>query len=763
MPGMRRIQWNCTVSGNTADYDGGGIYNYDEGTLRLTNCTISGNTANYGGGICNYGTLTLTNCTVSGNTASGSYSYGGGICNYGTLTLTNCTVSGNTAYCSGGIDNGWATLTLTNTIVSYNYASFDSNISHILPFGGSNNIIGLDPGFAVAPFFEDGVLVNADELDLSLTTESVAIDAGTNAAVDTETDLTGNLRIVAAWREIATVDIGAFEYRGTVARGPIETPSTVVTTLLDIVDETDGLISLREAISYAASGDTVTFDPALSNQRIVLSGAELTIDKNLTIDASAVGGMTIDADGKSRVFYISGGNGINPVELIGLTITGGRHAGDGGGICNIDGTLMLTGCTVSGNTSDDDGGGIYNERGTLMLTGCTVSGNTSDDYGGGICNFGGTLTLTNCTISGNTANYVGGGICNSGTLTLTNCTISGNTANYGGGGIYNYGTLTLTNCTVSGNTADYVGGGIYNDDDGTANFYNTIISQNTASDSGSDVSCYSGSLSAYNTLSSYTDWTESGYCLVYDPAKPLFKDAANGDYTLAENSQAIDKGNNDYVETETDLAGNPRIVNGIVDLGAYEFGSSSPIPEAPMITTGNFGVYVSYGANRHQIQWNAVSNTSGYELAYSADGSSWTTVSTSDTAAVVTGLIYGQNVRYRVRTLGTGSYTGSDWSAVKVFNVCPVDINGDGDMTGGDRVILVESWLSAEGEDGFIPAADINGDGDVTGADRAFLSNNWLLNVEDDADDLVYPPAKCTDAVFNEFASADLDVDLDLF
>ena len=55
---------------------------------------------------------------------------------------------------------------------------------------------------------------------------------------------------------------------------------------------------------------------------------------------------------------------------------------------------------------------------------------------------------------------------------------------------------------------------------------------------------------------------------------------------------------------------------------------------------------------------------------------------------------------YRVRALGTGSYANSDWSAVKTFNVCPMDINNDGDVGGLDRNILAVSWGSEEGDDG---------------------------------------------------------------
>ena len=44
---------NSTFSGNSADHDGGGIYNVS-GTLTVSNSTFSGNSATNGGGIYNY-------------------------------------------------------------------------------------------------------------------------------------------------------------------------------------------------------------------------------------------------------------------------------------------------------------------------------------------------------------------------------------------------------------------------------------------------------------------------------------------------------------------------------------------------------------------------------------------------------------------------------------------------------------------------------------------------------------------------------------
>ena len=672
---------DSTVSGNTANY-GGGIYN-NYGTLTITNSTVSGNTANYGGGINNnYGTLTLTNSIVSENTATDS---GGGILNDATLTLTNCTVSGNTANnssygCGGGILNG-ATLTLTNTIVALNHASWDNDIyNYSGPISGSNNIIGLNPGFVTAPVFENGRLVNADELDLSLTAGSVAIDGGTNAAVETGTDFAGNPRIVAAWREIPTVDIGAFEYQGTVTRGDIETPSTVVTTVLDVVDETDGLISLREAILYAAAGDTVTFDPSLASRTITLDGADLVIDKNLSIDASALGGITIDGGARSRIFTLRNASGRVTVSLTALAIRNGRAY---------------------------NGGGIYNDGVILSLTNCTVTKSYAC-YGGGICN------------------------TNSGTLTATNTTVADNSAYYSSYALYTSG--------------------------GTVTFYNSVI---TGTFGVSSTRTY-----AYNTLSSdFTNWTRSQNCPTYNSRLPLFADTSHNDYTLAENSQAINAGNNSYVTAETDLAGNPRILNGTVDLGAYEYtGLIEPL-DAPTILTGSNGYYVSYGANRHQVTWSAVDRAAAYEFAYSEDGgSTWTSLETNDTSAVVRGLTYGTDVSYRVRALSTRYLENSDWSEVKTFNVCPMDINNDIDISGKDRALLAASWLASEGDDRYLYSADIDGDGDISNKDRSVLAANWLSEATDD--DLLYPrprAAAAADAVFSEFASADLAIDLNIF
>ena len=536
---------------------------------------------------------------------------------------------------------------------------------------------------------------------------------------------------------------------------PTEASTWLVNTTDDPTswDASDDILSLREAIDSAAEGDTILFDASLAGGTITLNGSELYIDKGITIDAASIGGITVDAGGRSRVFYVDGGNGANQVELISLTITGGNASNhEGGGIYNGDnGTLSITNSTISGNTSYL-GGGIYNgDKGTLSITNSTISGNTAEGEGGGICNDG-MLTITNSTISGNITDW-GGGIFNVGTLTITNSTISGNTASYGGG-INNDGKLTITNSTISGNTVSSAGGGIYRAS-GTVKLTNTIVSLNYAGHNNDLGGSYSGSNNIVGN--------DPGFVVapVFDESGVL-TNSDTLDLSLTAGSAAIDAGLNAAVETEFDVAGNPRIINGIVDIGAYEYvGSVTPL-DAPVITSGSRGIYISYGANRHYLQWDAVAGASGYEVQYSTGGSSWTSVSTTGTGAVITDLAYGADVAYRVRALGTGLYTDSAWSSVKTFNVCPMDVNGDGDISGGDRSIVALMWLAEEGDEDYQNYADINGDGEISNADRPFIGSNWSKEAGDA--DLIYPRAlRAADAAFVDYASAEPDVDSELF
>jgi hypothetical protein len=97
---------NSTITGNTSNWDGGGIYNFN-GNLTVERSTISGNTAGWGGGIYSdtvslagsegYPTskTAITNSTISGNTAR---SGGGGVFNgMGLTEIEHSTITNNSA------------------------------------------------------------------------------------------------------------------------------------------------------------------------------------------------------------------------------------------------------------------------------------------------------------------------------------------------------------------------------------------------------------------------------------------------------------------------------------------------------------------------------------------------------------------------------------------------------------------------------------------------------------------------------------------
>lgn len=109
-------------NGDAGSGYGGGIYVTGHDAVSLSNCTISGNSAGAdGGGIYSTPAITITNSTVSGNTAHGS---GGGISAAAALTVSASTISSNTAQTSngGGISDTSDLLTIDGSTISNNRA-----------------------------------------------------------------------------------------------------------------------------------------------------------------------------------------------------------------------------------------------------------------------------------------------------------------------------------------------------------------------------------------------------------------------------------------------------------------------------------------------------------------------------------------------------------------------------------------------------------------------------------------------------------------
>ncbi len=170
---------NCLLAGNTAEEEGGVLYNHQPGDVRLTNCTITGNSARDGGAVHSPSAIPrISNCILYGNSA----------------TDGDKEISGGAYVSYSLIDGGWS--------------------------GPGEHIIDGDPKFvdAAGP---DGLIGTGDD-DLRLMPGSPCIDAGDNSALadDITTDLDDNDRFVdnpivddTGLGEPPVVDMGAYEFR----------------------------------------------------------------------------------------------------------------------------------------------------------------------------------------------------------------------------------------------------------------------------------------------------------------------------------------------------------------------------------------------------------------------------------------------------------------------------------------------------------------------------------------------------------------------
>jgi hypothetical protein len=339
--------------------------------------------------------------------------------------------------------------------------------------------------------------------------------------------------------------------------------------------------TLRWAVDQAnstAGANTIVFDQSVftTPQTITLSGQ---LDVASRLDLSNTTGMET-ITGPAAGVTVSGGGQVGVFEVARLV------------------TASISGLTISGGSMD---GGVDN-NGTLTLTNCTVSHNSSAFYGGvgnvagGLVN-GGTATLTNCTVSDNSGAggpNQAGGVFNAGTLTMTNCTISGNSGKgFGncGGGLVNSGVATLTNCTISGNYATYsssYAGGVCNlgYTGTTATLANTIVAGNAGyahPDVAGRVSSQGHNLIGMTDGSS--GWVSSDLTgTIMQPLNSLLAPLGNNGgptqtMALLPGSPAIDAGNNALlrpgVTTDQRGPGFARIVNGTVDIGAFEVQNGS--------------------------------------------------------------------------------------------------------------------------------------------------------------------------------------------
>ena len=284
-------------------------------------------------------------------------------------------------------------------------------------------------------------------------------------------------------------------------------PSTF--TVSNLADSGPG--SLRQAVLDANAhpgADVIRFAHAARDGTIALTGGQLNITDNLTIDGPGADELAVSGNDASRVFQISIGV---TASIEDLTVTHGHALLRGGGISNA-GTLTLSHAILSENQAvgtpgatvepDVFGGGIFNS-GTLTVRHSTFIHNQAiggdgapgapgrSGLGGAIMSLGSvsapaTATVSHSTFLDNqaiggaagagaplTRNGLGGAIMNdAGTFTVSHSSFHDNqaTGGFGGSGVGGGGSggaianvardgnaiLSVSNSTLADNRA--VGG-----------------------------------------------------------------------------------------------------------------------------------------------------------------------------------------------------------------------------------------------------------------------------------------------------------------
>lgn len=292
-------------------------------------------------------------------------------------------------------------------------------------------------------------------------------------------------------------------------------------------------------------------------------------------------------------------------------VLSGNYAVAGGGMENNNNSPVIHSIDFVGNTATLRGGGMHNGSSSFTLQNVTFQNNFAPS-GGGMDNYASTLILDSSTFSGNISNNGGGIYSSASHLTAINTLFINNKAHlsFGGGGMYNlkghaylYSVAFLgnyanqsggalrnfdskvqgINLTFANNSSDANGGGIFNESSSDVVLVNAILWGNrdvsglgtiaASIVNNSSVLAISHSL-VQGSNGSGNDWVisagvDGGNNIDSDP---LFVSAS--DFQVQQNSPAVDAGNTisytDATSVTTDLAGNTRIQNSVIDMGAYE-------------------------------------------------------------------------------------------------------------------------------------------------------------------------------------------------
>ena len=607
-------------SGGRVTLDGGGtgrvlrVNDLDAGnaanvTLRNLVVTGGGSGGSDGAGIFSLEALTLENMLVDGNSTAGDgagVAHGNTTATVGALVITDSVISGNSAGFSG------AGLLVVNTpSVTISGSEFSTNQSGRAPQGRFIR------GAGVAISNNDGALNPTVEItDTLITGNTVVGRANTSDALALGTGL--SIRNYASLMAV-NIDGSTFSNNTDLLEDPDPADSD------DALGRGGGAYIQAESVTIENSTFTGNYSYSDGGGLMLADASNDSVAtlRNLTITDN--GGPPPGRTGRTGegggFWFISFTNDLE-VTIEDSVISGNSSFGGGGGMFR-QGARGTIRNTVFENNYSNNGGGLrvldFGSSVNVTVEDSTIRNNTAVFEGAGIDLLdvmpdNSSFNLVRSTVSGNVGvgdvNYPsytnGGGLALNGmALTIDNSTIANNMTYTSGGGLYlefSTAAVEINQSTITGNTADSGqifngrGGGVYANYSGYGiNVNGSVFAGNYEGTTPADFNNVQLELSANHSFfgSSYTLYLPEAFPVPdadgnlvgpvggapVDPALGSLQDNGGPTFTRLPQmgSPLIDAGSMS-VMGGTDQRGADRVYNGVVDMGATEYGSMVVVP-----------------------------------------------------------------------------------------------------------------------------------------------------------------------------------------
>ena len=315
--------------------------------------------------------------------------------------------------------------------------------------------------------------------------------------------------------------------------------------------------NLKAALNVAVDGDEIVL---LKSKDAYKTTEQLLINKAIVVHGETGNpeDVVIDAQNKCRNVKID-----HPQALLhSVVLANGWLRNDQGSNLQIweDGGTASN-CVIRGGYVDGywSSAAVHLMSQYALLTHSVVTNNVTGSSSSGTDKTAGVqlnrgAKASNCLIADNHELATFGLNCTGGAYlpkgTLENCTIVRNSARKCGG-VRISSNSTVKNCVIVGNVSDWKGASYNNVDPDQKTLYEKFL--NCACDDEEKL---------------------NGTCVRDTPAN-LFAGYANGDYTVAPGSVLIDAGAEVPNPPALHLANFTRVMNGKIDIGAYEYDTST--------------------------------------------------------------------------------------------------------------------------------------------------------------------------------------------